>query len=513
MTLFHQPLLRGTSTTLVLLLMFAQGAASLGLEPTGSALREERRALHEAFAAELEALAVYCESQGWSAEAARTRQWIAPDDPRRIHVVQVPRRDDASIVELSSRSPTAADERVAEPAWTERFVLLREKHGAALLALARRAIREDQGALAYQLVLEATRETPNEPTARRLLGYQRDEGAWYTPFELRKRNTDQVWHEQFGWLLEDHVARYEAGQRYDRGRWLTAEEDATRHEQIDRGWTVESEHYTVITNHSLEAGVALSAKLERLYAAWQQVFATYRQSLDEISRQLSGGGRSIIRGNRQHRVVYFRDRSEYIAALRPAEPRIEMTIGIYFEEPRTAYFFAGDDYEDGTLYHEATHQLFSETRRVARDAGLKHNFWIVEGVALYFESLALGQAYDTLGGSHHIRVIAARQRVLDDGFYVPLAELVSYGRERLQSHPDIAKIYSQAAGLTHFLMHYNDGQYREALVQYLLAVYTNRARPTTLAALTGTSFNELDQQYREFLTADRLLAESSVVER
>ena len=75
--------------------------------------------------------------------------------------------------------------------------------------------------------------------------------------------------------------------------------------------------------------------------------------------------------------------------------------------------------------------------------------------------------------------------------------------ERLQTDPRIATLYSQAAGLTHFLVHYDRGRYRDALVAYLVAVYTGRDAPDTLAKLTGTSYSDLDKQYHEFLESGK----------
>ena len=57
----------------------------------------------------------------------------------------------------------------------------------------------------------------------------------------------------------------------------------------------------------------------------------------------------------------------------------------------------------------------------------------------------------------------------------------------------------QKQHLHHGLMHANQGQYREALVRYLLAVYSGRARRGTLAEVTETSYDELDRRYRTFL--------------
>ena len=198
----------------------------------------------------------------------------------------------------------------------------------------------------------------------------------------------------------------------------------------------------------------------------------------------------------KHQVVYFRDRGDYRRAMHGSMPDVE-TCGVYRQG--RAYFFANGENDDRTLYHEATHQLFHESRPVAADVGRRVNFWIVEGIALYMESLRQEDGFYILGGMDDERMHAARYRLLEDDFYVPLAEFASYGRERLQNDPRIATLYSQAAGLANFLVYYDGGRYRDALVAYLVAVYTGLDRPDTLARLTGVSYSTLDKQYREFI--------------
>jgi len=176
-----------------------------------------------------------------------------------------------------------------------------------------------------------------------------------------------------------------------------------------------------------------------------------------------------------------------------------MSVGMYLDGKRTAYFFAGKDYEDRTLYHEATHQLFHQSRPVAPDVGREANFWIVEGIAMYMESLRREGDYYVLGGFDDQRLYAARYRLLEDNFYVPLDELITYGMEKLQTDKRIATLYSQAAGLANFLVFYEGGRYRDALVAYLTAVYDGRDTPRTLAELAGTSYGKLDEQYRRFM--------------
>ena len=72
-----------------------------------------------------------------------------------------------------------------------------------------------------------------------------------------------------------------------------------------------------------------------------------------------------------------------------------------------------------------------------------------------------------LGGIDDERLHAAQYRVLHDNFYVPLRQLAGQSRESFQHDPQIRRLYSQSAGLTHFLVHYGGGRYRDALVSYL----------------------------------------------
>jgi hypothetical protein len=235
---------------------------------------------------------------------------------------------------------------------------------------------------------------------------------------------------------------------------------------------------------------------------WRQLFAGFALTEREV-RALFAGQREPRLQVRPFRVYYHRTKDEYIAALERRQPRIAETLGIYFDKHREAHFFAGDDHDTGTLYHEAVHQLFQESRPAAKHIGQTANFWIVEGVATYFETLREHAGSDcgpyfTVGQSTAGRLPAARDRLLN-GFYLPLAELTQLGKLDLQQHAQIAKLYSQSAGVTAFLMHGDGGRFREALVRYLAAVYAGRDFGDTLAEVTGYSFGELDGRYRRYM--------------
>ena len=87
-------------------------------------------------------------------------------------------------------------------------------------------------------------------------------------------------------------------------------------------------------------------------------------------------------------MVYYRSRQEYNDALRSAQPQIEITLGIYFDSTHTAYFFAGQDQEAGTLSTKPRTNYFKKTAPSRPTSGRNNNFWVVEAVACYMESLA-----------------------------------------------------------------------------------------------------------------------------
>lgn len=396
----------------------------------------------------------------------------------------------------------AADEYTPVGNESVQFRKPRGEYADALFTLAERAAAAGQLSQAFQWAAEAVRENPDHADARRVLGYEQHGGQWLTPYGVRMAEAGKTWHARFGWVAPADVSRYEAGERLVDGRWLSAEADAARRRDLKNGWQIRTDHFLVTTNDSLEAAAELAARLERLHQVWRQLFAGFYLSEREV-RGLFAGQREPRRAVRPLRVYYHRDKSQYVVALERRQPRIAETLGIYFDAQREAHFFAGAEQNVGTLYHEAVHQLFQESRPSARQIGGTANFWVIEGVATYFETLrehADRQAglYFTVGEATVGRLPAARER-LADGFYLPLAELVQMGKGEVQRHPEIAKLYSQAAGLAAFLMHAEGGRFREPLVGYLTAVYAGRDETETLSAATGCDYSELDAAYRRYV--------------
>ncbi|MEA1951495.1 MAG: DUF1570 domain-containing protein, partial [Planctomycetota bacterium] len=454
-------------------------------------LHERANRAMDAYRGRLDELAAWCEGEGLSSQAAKTKGWARPRAADKLYITA-----------LTDRVGPPGPENARE--WQKRFWKLRREQAEVLFKIAHQAARQNRPSLAFDLLMAAVHEDPDHEVARRILGYQKFRGRWHTLFEIRKLRADWVDSEKFGWIRKADLQRYEKGERRYANRWISTEEDARLHKDIRKGWDIQTEHYSIRTNHGIEAGVALGRRLEQLHNVWKRLFIRYYATREQVLGMFEGKRRGRPVKLPRHKVVYFRDRDDYNAALGETFPNIGISTGVYVEQTRRAYFFAGEGSSDRTILHEATHQLFHESRPVANNVGQKANFWIVEGIATYMESLRKedgnnGDGQFVLGGFDDIRMKAARYRLLKDDFYVPLAEFCGYGMRQIQADPRIATLYSQMAGLTNFLVYYDGGRYRDALVAYLRAVYNGSQNRAMLFELTGTPPETLDRQYREFM--------------
>jgi len=439
----------------------------------------------------LEELAQWCESVGLTAEAERTRRWLHPIVDDRLLIPLWP-------AEIGFDTPPEGFSQ-QQVEWYRRWTQLRKEQADKLFTLARGAVRKGRSGLALDLAMAALHENPDHEAIRRLFGYQKYAGFWRTNYELRRLRAGDVWHEVFGWVPKAHVARYEKGERFFNGRWISAEEEASLRSNLQNGWVVESEHYRVLTNHSREEGVKLLTRLEQLNELWSRLFIRFYATEAQVMSLFDARSRPAPLVPRQHKVILFRNREEYVQALITAVPQIGITSGMYDSRTQTCYFFAGPQADPTTIYHEATHQMFQEVGKATSTPGLRGNFWIVEAAAMYMETLRTEEDFLVLGGIDTPRLLAARVRFLQDHFYVPLREFVALGIKEWQSDTRIGALYSQAAGLMQFLMHYDGGRYRDAAVNYLASVYAGTDSLETLSRLTNKSYTQLDEEYAAYL--------------
>ena len=461
-----------------------------------SQFRKQHVDLRSKFIRQLDELAAECEEKGLAEGAEAVRTVSAPVDTAELRLAPLPRE---------VQKPIPADLPMDERHWQTQLRFQRTEYAKDLYLLSRHTLNSGHVSYAYDLIREVALQDPDHTVARRILGFVRSGDEWLSAFESRMQREKKVWHEKFGWIPRDHVERYEKGERFYNNRWMSAAKEAESRHNFKFAWEVRTEHYLVRTNHSLERGVELASKLENYYGLFFQLMAGFFNSPDQVQQLFAGAGAKPQANNKQHVVHYYRERDEYMAALRQETTQpIEITRGMYFPRNGIAFFFFDpDNDDDSTLYHEATHQLLSGSRPKTGEVGIKGNFWIIEGIACYMESFHREGERFAVGDPRHGRIQAARAHLVNDKYYVPIREFTRMGMTAYQGSPNIRKNYSQGAALTHFFMHYDDGKYREALIEHLSQIYSDnrltREAPESLEDLTGVEAEELDQQYVRYL--------------
>lgn len=446
--------------------------------------------------------------------AAFMHGWELPAEAGRQLVLAIPER-----IEKPAWIDTADEEAI----WND-FCAARRARAEGLFGLAVEAARthtrvpnrtdragadalaplQQRNCESIRLLYRALRDDPDHERARAAGGWVRRDGRWVWPEAARRLDKGEEFSAEFGWLPKGRLARYRAGERYDRGRWVKADRDgaAAQPPSLAQGMKVSSDHWQITSTAGTEAAASLAVKLEETHAVWRQVFGGFAFEPAELERLFEGRGKTAT--HEPFLATLLHDRQQYVAELEKLEPSIARTLGIYWTPTRTAWFFVPPPDEEAdhplsTVHHEATHQLFAEMRKTSPLAGERCGFWAIEATACYMESLRRTEFGWTLGGRDAGRAPAARERLVDDGFYVPLEELCGLGRRELQADDRLPQIYSQISGLADFFMNGEQGRHREAFVEYLARIYTGTADPDTLPKLCGSSFADLDDAYRRHM--------------
>lgn len=429
----------------------------------------------------------------------------------------------------------------ADRVWRNKLHNLRTDRAQELYRLARSALKAKLPSLAYRLIMDTLVVDPDHKYARSIVGHKKfvdDErkddplyaGEWVSPFEAAQRSgrSPEVNHPEFGWIPVRNVARYEQGERLYHGKWMSAVREAEIRRDFRNAWEIRSEHFLVKTNTSLEEGVQVARKLERFHDWLTTHFAAFfdtPQALMSRFEQAATRSRASS-ASKPMEVHYYSTREEYDRVIRKRNPAYAtlVTNGLYWEPDQTCYFFRKEDEEenDSTIYHEATHQILDlatlrdrinasrKRRLVLREPRVrpwllaeKSNFWLLEGVACYFESFVINDGQVTVGDPTYVRFVTAQHRLFEDNFYVPLEMFCALGRDEFQGHTNFRQLYSQSSGVVHFLMEFNSGQYKDDFVSLLSGVYrpdlNNVTRQPSLQQITGVKFTELDQQYRQHM--------------
>lgn len=440
---------------LFLALPVSQASLSDSLAQEHPAEAPGRESLDREFQARLRELLDWCREQALEAERAATAQTLFFRDPQRQYL-------------FLPEGPGTSLPATLDATWRDKLSAARTEYAEQLFKLAGQLAEGDQGAPAYQLLHEVLYWDPEHAAAREALGHRRGADGW---------------------------------QAY--GERLTVREAPKAHPELN--WPARS--YQLVTTENFEIASRaderttrmLAEQLQRWHWVWRQVMFDYWSSPSAIRSWLSGKTKARP-ASKKYRVVFFRDKEQYVAELGKQIPGIEVSTGYYSDQLRLACFYAGEEPQDSATWrHELTHQLFQETIRTRKSPFSEERLWLGEGIAMYFEGLCDFGSFVTLGGFDTRRLQFARIRCLQEGAYLPFAELDALSQNQLQTDPEVRQLYSQSAGITQFLMTTEQGRFRPGLIEFLKGFYSGKPRSDAWSKTVGLEAAEIDRLYPEFL--------------
>jgi len=492
--------------------------------PFSVELKAARRAIAEREAKALESLAGSLTGDGMAQARSELRSLLPRTMPRdgASRVAPLPEvvsSRSRGLASVSSGTVKPAGKGSAQP-WTAELQQIRFKAAAELFDLAKRAAtaRSPEYAHAAVYLREVLQRQPQNPEARRLLGYVPYEGGWARPFAVRQLKDGNVNHPIFGWVPAAWVQHLDRGElpAYSAGnqkqvRWLPAQEADRLRSDWNNPWQITTEHFEIQSDVPLGEAIEFARRLEAFYDVFFTLLADLVGENLPLARRFHSPALTGETSYRPHQVFYFATRDEFVGHLGPLGADVEESLG-YYNPPRpgkgnraTAHFFRDVEGQlpvTATLYHEVSHQLLFET---AGPNAYKKNvgsYWVFEGLGTYFETVT-PQSDGSLevGGLVGERLAAARQS-LADGKFLPLEQFLMLDQNTFNRPDRVHVNYQQAMALAVFLMQWNDGTYRDAFLDFVRDAYRGRIKRSTGRSLEdrlGEPLRVIDRQFRDFL--------------
>lgn len=422
---------------------------------------------------ELQRLADICGELGLEAEAALSATWLTDSRPE-LRCLYLPFDDESAPGNISgndlenvSSDGSLASDSLAGPrgSWLKHFKAARVRYAQWLFSQAAQRAAAGEEAEAFLLLWQVLREDAQHTQANRILGTLAS-AAQVKP-RLRKATTT---HPDFGWP---------AGS-YSR---------------------IETPNFLITTRAAARESIEMAQAMERYYALWRQVFFPLWAPPGILTKRFEGRNLPWEK-SREMNVLLLRDRADYLQVLGVAESNAAISVGYYEPRLQKSFFYAGEGWQ-ATLFHELTHQLLAEATNIGADrqAGAEAGIWLIEGIAIYMESLTDRGSYWTLGGYAAPRLQTARYRAVRDGYWAEWNEFTQAGREQWKQDPQIGLLYTQATGLSHLFMDQLEQPVaQQAFFQAVVGVYQDSADFESLRALLGENDGSVKLAYQDALT-------------
>lgn len=364
--------------------------------------------------------------------------------------------------------PDEASATIPNADWEKQLKTLKETHAENLFDLAKSAAEQGAGATAFQLLHETIYFNPDHEQVRGILGHTKTEKGWRISSDrIRAKKGTQI-QKIMQWKKKTYVR-------------------------------VTTPHFVIDSTASEEKTIELAKKLERWHDVWRQVFFEFWSNSTTVNRWIQGKGKAR-KSTRRFQVVFFADQESYVRELEPIIPGIGVSTGYYSDQEEASFFYDSNDLQiQETWRHELTHQLFQESIRSTKGPFRNEFVWLGEGIAMYFESLQDFGKYVTLGGFDSRRLQFSRIRVFREGFFVELDAISQMPLQAFQTDRNVRRLYSQSAGMCHFLMNGDQGNHQQNLLEFLKLMYMGKLRQGTFSKIIRLDNKSFRKGYRNYL--------------
>jgi hypothetical protein len=241
---------------------------------------------------------------------------------------------------------------------------------------------------------------------------------------------------------------------------------------------LETPHYIIKTDTGDHVCKNAGRAMEHLYSAYTAIF-----NVEEDPKRAKA------------EIVIFEKKADFQKYARSlhAKPRKD-TLGFYRMDPRgrdqiVTYKRRTDEFHTlSTLYHEATHQFLMKWMGPKN----KPPLWLNEGLAVYFENSEWRGGRLRTGIIPRARLLYL-QKALRAGKYVPLADLITRGRDKYDG-----LCYSEGWSLVYFFVKARRGAYVKRFKKYVYALRDGMEHDEAFRTCLTDKLDGLEKAWKHF---------------
>jgi len=260
--------------------------------------------------------------------------------------------------------------------------------------------------------------------------------------------------DNFGWLPATNAGNIQKGLYEYKGKWLPKNEVEKLRIKWDDAWDFKSDHYSLKANIPFKKALETLKNLEYFYDVVVNIF----YGIEGFSTQ----------NCRIFNVYYLKNLGEFISVTGQKD-----SLGYFNRFSKTAYVWEFEknvneirqrgSTEQEILFHEGTHQLL-ELIMNSYNSPDAPNYWVVEGIACYFETLRNIKG-TAVFGNKIARFFECKDNVNKKN-YRHLKDFVKLTHDEIEAD---SNNHAQALGLTLYFMKHKKYQLR--FLEYIIQVY------------------------------------------